>query len=277
VRDDFLEKVPQVKEVHEAANDRMLVRTELGAENAADLLAICTALLPSLEEDLGGRPTRRLRLFVFRERAVYEVYCVAAELGDHKAATGLADSASFVTLVCAEGLDAGTVHGVALHELTHLFQYGVTPTVMPSWYNEGRAETWGGAGSFSWDGKTLKAGGKIPAATIAPLSQDATYIPLERLLAGDALALINENRTSARVFYDEAWAFYRFLREGAGSEVAERFEQYELVCRGAALGAEAGKPHNRDAQDAARYFRQVFADLPALESRFRAWLAAYGE
>jgi hypothetical protein len=255
----------------------MLVRSELGPESAADLLALTTALLPFLEADLGGRPTRRLRMLVFRQRAVYEAYCEAAGLGDHKAATGLADGGSFVTLVSGEGLDAETVRGVALHELTHLFQYGVNPSVMPSWYNEGLAETYGGAGSYRWDGQRLEAGGAIPAGTVRALSAEATYIPLARLLASDALKLINENRASARVFYDEAWAFFRFLREGAGDDVRERFEQYELVCRGAALGAKAGEPHNRDATDAAAYFRQVFGpDLADLETRFRAWIAGYG-
>ena len=276
VRDAFLEKLPQVKEVFEASNDDLIVRSQSGEAQAAAYLTMCAALLPHLEADMGGKPTRRLRMFLFKERATYEAYCDAAGLSSHKAATGLADGGAFVTLVCAEGLDDASVRGVALHELTHLFQYGVTPTVMPSWYNEGFAETYGGDGTFTWDGEALAVGGPMSASLIQPLRDPKTYIPLARLLESDALTLINENRTSARVFYNEAWAFFRYLRTAAGNEIGERFARYELVCRGAALGAKAGEHHNRDATDAATYFKTLFGpDLPAIEQRFQAWLAAY--
>ncbi|MDJ0521678.1 MAG: hypothetical protein QNJ90_06335 [Planctomycetota bacterium] len=278
IRDAFLEKVPAVKEVHEAANDVMLMRSQISLAQAEEYLRMCTALLPHLEKDMGAKPTRRLRMFIFAKRADYEAYCEAAGHGDHKLAAGLADSGTFVTLVSAEGHDEETVQGIALHELTHLFQYGVTPTVMPSWYNEGFAETYGGSGTFTWDGKKLQVARPMSAGAVQSLRDDKVYIPLKDLLAGDALKRINAADGTARSFYNESWAFFTYLRKHAGEDIQKRFAYYELVCRGAALGAKAGVHvhDNRDASDAAAFFQRLFGkDLTTIESGFRTWLAGY--
>ena len=278
IRDAFLEKVPAIKKVFEAANDEILVRSQTSLEQATSYLEMCTALLPYLEADMGGKPTRRLRMFIFKKREDYEAYCDAAGCGNHKKAAGLADSGAFVTIVSAEDGEGDTVRGIALHELTHLYQYGVTPTIFPSWYAEGFAETYGGPGTFAWDGKKLSVGGTMSAHLIEPLRDDKIYIPLEKLLKGNALKLINENKTSARVFYNQSWAFFRYLRKHATDEIRTRFARYELICRGAALGAKAGQhpDHDSDASDAIAYFDRLFRpDLDEIEAGFRAWLAKY--
>ena len=278
IRDAFLEKVPSIKEVHEATNDRVLVRSQVSTEQAKEYLALCTALLPALEKDLGAKPTRRLRMFIFAKRADYEAYCDAAGLGDHKKAAGLADGGAFVTLVSAEGHDDETVRGIALHELAHLYQYGVSPTVMPSWYNEGFAETYGGSGTFAWDGKALKVAQPMTAHMIKSLRDDKTFLPLKDLLSGDALKHINAGAGTARTFYNESWAFFTWLRHHADDDLRERFAKFEMVCLGAALGAKAGHHHNRDSADTSAYFQRLFgSDLPAMETAFKAWLQTFGD
>ena len=278
IRDAFLEKVPSIKEVHEASNDDIVMRSQISLAQATEYLALCSALLPALQEDLGAKPTRRLRMFIFAKRADYEAYCEAAGLGSHKKAAGLADGGAFVTLVSAEGHSEETVRGIALHELTHLYQYGVSPTVMPSWYNEGFAETYGGDGTFAWDGKKLEVAGGMTAAHVQTLRDPKVLMPLADLLAGDALKHINAGNGTARTFYNQSWAFFRWLRRHAPEELRERFAKFEMVCLGAALGAKAGHYHNRDASDTAAYFQRLFAaDLPAMEADFRAWLQTYGD
>ena len=46
-----------------------------------------------------------------------------------------------------------------LHELSHLFWFGCAPVAMPDWYAEGFAESFGGQGTFTWDGAKLAIGG----------------------------------------------------------------------------------------------------------------------
>jgi hypothetical protein len=252
------------------------MRSQISLEQAESFLKMCTALLPHLEADMGGKPTKRLRMFIFEKREDYEKYCDASGLSDHKKAAGLADSGTFVTLVSAEGHDENTVRGIALHELTHLFQYGVTPTIMPSWYNEGFAETYGGDGTFTWDGTKLTVAGPMTVGYIQSLRDPKNYIPLSTLLGGDALKRINASDGTARSFYNQSWAFFTYLRKHAGEEIRERFAYYELVSRGKALGAKAGEHHNRDASDAQAYFRSLFGkDLATIEADFKAWLQTY--
>ncbi len=280
IRDAFLEKVPSIKDIFEAANDQVLIRSQTSIDQAKSYLAMCTALLPYLEADMGARPTRRLRMFIFEKRKDYEAYCDAAGHGSHKKAAGLADSGAFITIVSGEDGGEESVRGIALHELTHLYQYGVTPTIFPSWYAEGFAETYGGPGTFAWDGKKLTAGGSMSAHLIEPLRDDANYIPLKKMLKDNALKLINENKSSARMFYNQSWAFFRYLRKHADDEIRSRFLRYEMICRGAALGAKAGHHpgHHSDATDAIAYFDRLFGpDLASIETEFRSWLGEYKE
>ncbi len=287
VRDEFLKKVPDVEAIYEAENDEVLVRSQNSDEEAKTLLGMCTALIPYLEEDMGGRPDRRLNIFVFKTRADYVTYCEKSELKSHSYAAGLADSASWQTLVCSESLPAEAIQGIALHEMTHLFQYGVTRAIMPSWHSEGLAETWGGEGTFTWDGTKLTAGGVMSTVETAPLKTEAGYIPLESLLTGDALKLIVEDKAKARSFYAESWAFLTYMRKHAGEDIQERFRIWEDTCFTAALGAEAGKHHTRNFGPASELFRKTFGqplkrkrgqpaktELEAIEEGFRAWIAS---
>jgi hypothetical protein len=162
-----------------------------------------------------------------------------------------------------------------LHELAHLFQYGVTPVVMPSWYSEGFAESFGGTGAWTWDGATLTVTGDPPPARRAALAAPEAYLPLRTLLDADALELITKDRARARSFYDESWALYRYLKTAAPKDVAAQFALWEAQCRGAALGAEAGKPESRDTAPASALFRaRLGGRLDEIEKGFREWLAA---
>lgn|GEM_PF-3034550 len=273
LRDAFLALTPEVTEVFEADGERLRVRSAASAEQAKDVHAIATALLPVLEAETDGRPTRKMQLFVFKDRATYGTWCKAAGREGFAAASGLADGATFTAVVCAEDLPPESVRGMCLHELTHLYQYGVTPAVMPSWYAEGFAETFGGDGTFTWADGKLAAGGMMSAGRLAAIRADGAYLPLADLLKGNALKLLIAARAKGASFYTQSWAFLRWLRTAAPPDVTARFQRWEPVCRGAALGAEAGKPRQEDVLPSTAAFQQEFgADLGKLEAGFRAWL-----
>lgn len=275
LRDEFLQRIPQVREIFEASSERVRVRCQTGAEEASALLDLTTHLLPHLEDELGGRPTRRLGLFVAMDRKTYDAYLEAAGLSGHKAAQGIADARAFVALVCAEGLQERDLQGTCLHELSHLFQMGITPAVMPSWYSEGFAETFGGPGTFAWDGKTLTVRGILDREALALLRSPGGALPLSELIEGNSLGLLQTDKTMARRFYAQSWAFLRFLRSEAGKEIAEKLDRWETMCRGAALGAEAGKPRSENSAPAAELFQRLFGnDLADLEKGFPAFLAS---
>ncbi len=273
LRDAFLERLPPDREVFEVATEGLRTRSVTSLEEARAMHALCTALLPHLERDLGGRPTRRPTVFVLGDRESYSACLPAAGFEPDAAAEGVTDNVTMTALVCSEGLSADRVQALALHELTHVFQHGVSPTVMPSWYTEGLADTWGGQGTFGWDGRELQVGGLMSRHRIAPLLEPGGLLPLVDLLAADVLTLWEADPETALSFYAQAWALVRFLRTGAGPDVAARFEDWENACRGAALGAEAGRARNRDASAATELFLESFgAELDTLEEAFLAWL-----
>jgi len=273
VRDTFLQRLPDLTRVFEASSPELRVRSTTSVEEAQRLHAALSALLPLLAEDFGARPERRLQVAVLAERKYYDQYLDVSGLPGHHAADGFADRVAATAVLCKQGSTDEYVLGLALHEVTHLYQLGISPAVFPSWYLEGSAETYGGEGTFHWDGTSLAARGKMSVVRLNELR--AAPLPLRDLLEGDALALLSQDKLAARRFYCESWAFLRFLREAAGADFSERLDRWRTMCFGSAAGADFDKPYENDAASSRKLFLQLFAkDLPALEQSFGVWLAA---
>jgi hypothetical protein len=262
-------KAPRVADVREVATAQLVVRTDLPGDAAAKLHALALAQLPLLQERLGSAPVRPLGLFVFRRRADYEEYLRACGHGAEVAASGLCDYGTFQTLVCAENRADEDLHALVLHELAHLFFFGSSPVAMPDWYAEGFAESFGGQGSFQWDGKRLSIGAAMQKHRIEAMK--AAPMPLRELLAANASALLAADHQRAMVFYAEAWAFQRWLL-GADNPWRERFVAWEAECRGALPGVQSTARFG-DAGPAQAAFERAFgAELDAIDKAFRAWL-----
>ena len=244
----------------------MILRTDLSAERCQQLHTLASALLPSLQERLQGAPTRPLLLLVFGKRTTFDAYLKS--LGTATAGSGLCDYGSYQTIVSAEGLPDAELHAMVLHELSHLFFWGTAPAAMPDWYAEGFAESFGGQGTFTWDGKQLQLGlvmqkDRLDAMRNKPL-------PLRELLESSAERLLGSDRDKGLRFYAQSWALQRFLRQPGGAW-EKRFEHWESLCRGAVLGAAEGR--YGDAKAAQDQFLRLFGkDLDLIEQQFLAWL-----
>lgn len=262
------------------ADDEVVVRGGEGIEAAtlADLHAAATALMPHLEDRLLGRPSQVLEVRVLATRNAYRS-ALDDRLAAFSDAHGIADYETRRATVCAEGLDADGLRGLVLHELTHLFDYGVVPTVMPAWYREGLAESFGGAGAYRWDGEKLEVGGLLTSDRLALLRGVADDFSLDELLAADMTSVWASGGEPDR-FYALAWAFERYLRSEA--ELAASFSAWETACRGGALGIDpkAGRSAHgaslREAKavDAGKAFEEAFeaAGRGGLEAGFRVFL-----
>jgi hypothetical protein len=273
VRDAFLRRVPELREVFETSSPELRVRSTTSEAESARLHAAAAALLPILREELGTTHERRLQIAVLHERKTYGAYLDLAGLSAHKAAGGFADRVTGTAVLCSEGATDELVLGLALHELVHLCQLTAAPAAFPSWYLEGGAEAYGGQGTFAWDGKTLTTGGKMASLRLEELR--AQPLPLRELLEADALVLLARDALAARRFYAQSWAFLRFLREGAGPEIAGRLERWREQCLGSVLGADLYKPYAMDPSASRALFLELFeADLARLEAEFVPWLRA---
>ncbi|HKB15786.1 MAG TPA: hypothetical protein VKF62_06960, partial [Planctomycetota bacterium] len=259
-RDLFLSRLPALGRIFEKTSPELRVRSTRSAEEAETFHVLASALLPRLEADIGARPGRRLQLVLLGERKTYEAYLDAAHLEGHKTVDGLADREAFVALVCAHGLGEPTLQRVALHELTHLFERGCSSAVMPGWYMEGFAETYGGDGVFRWDGSRLETGGDFDRGRIEELQTNR--FSLEEFLTADPLDLWGRDREGTLRFYAQSWAFLRYLRAGAGAEISDRLARWEAMCRGSAIGAVAGAPLKTDQAEAQALFLKTIAEKP---------------
>ena len=234
------------------------------------LCALGTALCEPLSERLDGLPVQQLRLLVFEKRADYDAYLAARGNGDATHARGLCDYLGYQAMLCAEGLSREDLDALALHELTHLFFWGCTPVAMPDFYAEGLAETFGGQGTFVWDGKKLTTGGAMRRDRVEAVQQ--APLPLRELFAVNALRTLASDRDRAMVFYAQSQLFQRFVRRPE-CPWSKRFEWWENECRGAMAGTKS-TGRVGDVGPAKAAFDRLFGqDLADLEAAFLAWLA----
>ncbi len=273
LRDDFLSKIPDVEAIQEVENERIRVRTTGSLDQAQQVLDACTALLPVLAKDTGGRPSERLNVFLFAKSGAYSSYLEASGMTEFESAKGFALSSSRTACLNAFDMSDEDVRALALHELTHLFMFGITRTRMPDWYSEGFAETYGGQGCHRMEAGEYEFHQVMAPHRLAKLRAGENVMPLKDLLTGDALALRSKSG-GALDFYAQSWAFLRFLRTGAGKDVREKLEHWEAVCRGKALGAVLGKTtENANVQPAQALFLELFeSQLDELEADFLIFL-----
>lgn len=272
VRDRFLERLPELTRLYEATSATLRVRSNTSAAEAEELLAAGTALFAHLGADLGAVPDRRLQLFVLAERSHYERYLDISGLSSHKVADGFADRLTETAMLCKETSDAEHVLGLALHELTHLYQLAVTAATLPSWFLEGSAECFGGEGTFAWDGQELLVRRPMRAERLADVR--AEPFPLKELLTLDAIDLFGPDPVRQRRFYAQSWALVTFLESGAAADFGERFVRWRSMCFGSAIGTDFQHPYESDETKSENLFLAQFEqDLPELERAFQAWLA----
>lgn len=275
VRDTFLTLLPELKTIYEKSSPELRVRSTRSLAEAEEMHALVVQLLPVLERDLGARPARCLPLVLLGERPVYEKWLDAVHLSAHKVVEGIASRLDAVAVVCTQKLEGDALRGCALHEMTHLYHDFVCAAVMPSWYAEGLADTFGGPGAWRTSEGRLETERVLDKPLLDALRAEGGSLAVRDLLQTKGIDLWSKDTNAARRFYTESWAFLRFLRTGAGSETSERLGQWESMCRGAMLGADfSGKHGDVDPSRAANdLFLKMFGkDLPKLEDGFDAWL-----
>ena len=274
LRDEGLARIPSIESIAEVTEEGLRVRGTLTREELADALALGRALLALLADELGARPTERLDLLLFAQRAEYEAWLDGVGLGAHRQTAGFADWKERAAAVCAEGLDESARDALVLHELTHLFQYATSRGVVPDWYSEGLAERFGGQGTFTWDGEMLAVGGVLAEQRLAYLREREERFSLRELLDVDMLSLWSAgDRAAVRRAYAQAWALVRWFEEAADKELALRFDRWQAMCSGAALGAEIGDPRSRNAVPARELFFELFGEeLDRIEAEYTAYL-----
>jgi hypothetical protein len=135
---------------------------------------------------------------------------------------------------------------------------------MPDWYSEGFAESFGGQGTFAWNGKALTVGGLIRSDRLDAIQKDP--MTLAQILAGNAMNLLSQNHDKAMRFYAMSWALQRFLMTG-DNQLRKRFLDWEAKCRGELLGSQS--TWNFGSAGLAEFRR----DMPLTEKAFQAWLA----
>jgi len=238
IRTAFLRRIPSVDEIYMAECDVLALFSEKSLDEAVALHEVGAALLPYLKKDLGAAPDRVLNVCVFHATPSYHEYCARSGHPEYTVSNGFTNFEDFLSVVSVpdrngRALTDFQIQSIVLHEMVHLFQFAVTATAMPSWYAEGLAETYGGVGAYQWEAgaKRLRVKGLVEQRRIDALRAPGNMIGLEEFLSLEARNLHALDRAMTERFYTQAWAFLRFLRNGAGRTAARKLTAWEALCQ----------------------------------------------
>ncbi|MCK6448589.1 MAG: hypothetical protein L6Q99_19530 [Planctomycetes bacterium] len=273
LRDELLSRLPELETIHQRADERLCVRSTTSDAEAEFVFAVAKAALEPLEAALGGRPERRLHLVLFGDRDLYGKYLDRAGIGQYRVVRGVAERAANAAALLTADISGDELVGLVLHELAHAYDFAVSPCALPEWYSEGFADSFGGRGTFTWRDGRLETGLTFDRGRLERMREKR--LPLAEFFRREPLELWRTDPGAAEDFYTQAWALHRFLDGGAaGKDFSERFETWEIECRGRALGADLTRPEKLDPQAAQALFDRRFgADLAELETSFAQWLA----
>ncbi|GEM_PF-2900099 len=213
----------------------------------------CKRFYGGLEPKLPGK--EKMTLYAFGSYEDYRKYCVETHMEAQLQAAGFASSGSNIVVGWDKTDDEQTFLETMAHEAAHLYYFrAVQIGSSASWYLEGMAAQFEGfrdtAGEYAFDRRSKTRISFLKQAVAA-----SRHIPLDQLVAGDALTLINSDPEMALVFYSECWGLVYFLTHTEDKTLAAAFQKF------------------RDAaDDGDRAALQEFLDLKSIEPEFLAFV-----
>ncbi len=245
------------EEAVEVSTAHYEIRTNQGEDFAQELAALCEVAYGDYKAFYGGKepsmgPKERMTLWAFSGYEDYRRYCVEHGTEAELQAAGFAVSNSTVVGGGNKTGDTAEFLATMAHEAAHLYYFRIAEASgAPSWYAEGMATQFEG---FRWAGSKYVydrlSRSRLPFLRRA--IEQGRLLPLDQVVSGDALTLINSDTEKALVFYAECWALVYFLTQTDQEEHREAFRRY------------------RDAVDSGKAapLSDFFPDLRALDADF---------
>ncbi len=245
------------EEAVEVSTTHYDIRTNQGEDFAQELAVLCEVAYEDYKAFYGGKepsmgPKERMTLWAFAGYEDYRRHCVEHGSEAELQAAGFAVSNSTVVVGWNKTGDTAEFLATMAHEAAHLYYFRVAAASgAPSWYAEGMATQFEG---FRWAGSKYVydrlSRSRLPF--IRRAIEQNRLIPLDQLVAGEALTLINSDTEKALVFYAECWALVYFLTQTDQEEYRAAFRRY------------------RDAVDSGKAapLSEFFTDLRALDADF---------
>ncbi len=230
-REEYLSIRSRWEDAYEVRTEHYEIRTNRSEEFAAELGKVAEAAYRELRALYGGDEPRlpgreRMTLWAFARFEDYRAYCVEHKCEDHLQAAGFARSDSNVVVGWDKTESLQQFLQTMAHEAAHLYYFRVRPAGRPpSWYTEGMATQLEG---FTWKGSEY-AFDRVSASRLPFLKESirkSRLLPLDQLLAGNALSLINSDPEKALVFYAQSWGLFYFLTNTNRADLRDAFEKY---------------------------------------------------
>ncbi len=246
---------------YEESTTHYEIRSNVSESFTKELAALIEVNYEELKKYYGGKEPKlagkeRMTLYAYATYEDYKKYCVENHAEAELQAAGFAISSSNVVVGWDKATNQQSFLATMAHESAHLYYFRVAPNAnIASWYAEGMATQFEG---FHWDGKTYvydrRSQMRVPFAREAASGKSG--LPLEQVIGGDALTLINSDQEKALAFYAECWGLVYFLSETDDKGIKEAWAKFRE-------DADGGK----QAQ-----FEDYFKDLKGLEAAYQKFV-----
>ncbi len=242
---------------YEAQTDHYDIRTNASQEFADELAKVAEADYAELKVFYGGKEPKlpakeKMTLYAYAAYEDYKKYCVENHAEAELQAAGFATSGSLTVVGWDKAHDRRSFLETMSHEAAHLYYFKSVGGrgALASWYAEGMATQFEGfhkkGAGYEFD---RRAASRIWFLKQAVASNK--QLPLDQLVSGDAISLINTDPGKALVFYAECWGLVYFLTHPENGAFAKGFQSYRDAADGGSAAELGG-----------------FVDMRALEAEF---------
>jgi len=219
-------------------------------------------------------PGKKMTCWVFRTYEDWQKWCLGTNRKSLLGAAGVALSNENLFACWNKTRNNKQYFRTIVHEGAHLF-FGRSYTgAITSWYAEGMA-------TFHEAHKWIDGSDKLQTGIwnapryywLKRLMNTSDWMPLRKLMAGNALSSINASRKASMAFYSEAWGLFYFLNKTTDKKLKAGFLRFRKQLDGGFLRKVRGDQKTRNTA-AATLFEQEVGSIDAVEAKMKLFFAA---
>ncbi|NUM34281.1 MAG: FHA domain-containing protein [Candidatus Brocadiae bacterium] len=204
---------------------------------------------------------KRMKVFAFKNYEDYRSYCLSSGNAAQVRAGGFATSRDLIGVAWMRNSHKDLMEKL-IHEGAHLYHFNSCPNLnAPSWFAEAVATQFEG---YQWDGKKVKVD-CLSRSRLLWLQRkilDKRYIPIDKMMHGNALEYINKDPEEAATFYAQSWGLYYYLWRHTEKDYQTRFQNFVIKMN---KGQYSGREEKA-------FLKEFESDIPVLETGWKKYM-----
>ncbi len=251
------------------------IRSNMDYDYVEEVAKTLEAAYKNYKAFFGGKePAEKMNALVFRTYQDWQKWCLDNKRQQLLGAAGVAIASENRFACWNQMRNAKLYFRTIVHEGSHLFHGRAYTPAITSWYAEGMA-TYHEAHEWVEGTDKLKTGvwNGPRYRWLKRFLNTPDWLPLDKLMSGNALASINKSRKAAMAFYSEAWGLFYFLSKTENKKWREGFVRFRRQIDQGYLRGVRGRGNGRSTAAKSLLEKEVGAPVSKIEAAMKVFFA----